>query len=81
MRGGRPKDGPMKITPFEPGGTKTFVPLLCPGYYCEGVATMSALLQIMHEKSADHPGARMLTTLDHVGQAFYTSGHTIDASP
>lgn len=70
----------MKITPFEPGGTKTFVPLLCPGYYCEGVATMSALLQIMHEKSADHPGARMLTTLDHVGQAFYTSGHTIDAN-
>lgn len=70
----------MKITPFEPGGTKTFVPLLCPGCHCKGVATMSALLQIMDEKSAAHPGARMLATLDHVGQAFYTSGHTIDAN-
>ena len=70
----------MKITPFGPGGTKTFVPLLCPGYHCEGGGTMSALLQIMDEKRAAHPGAGMLTTLDHVGQAFYTSGHTIDAN-
>ena len=70
----------MKITPFEPGGTKTFVPLLCPGYHCEGVRTMSALLQIMDEKSAAHPGARMLTTLDDIGQASYTSGHTLDAN-
>ncbi len=70
----------MKITPFEPGGTKTFVPLLCPGYHCKGVSTMSTLLQIMDEKSTAHPGARMLATLDCVGQAFYTSGHAIDAN-
>ena len=70
----------MKITPFGPGGTKPFVPLLCPGYHCEGVGTMSALLQVMDEKSAAHPGAPMLSTLDSVGQAFYTSGHTIDAN-
>ncbi len=41
---------------------------------------MSGLLSIMDEKAASHPGARMLATLDDTGQAFYTSGHTIDAN-
>lgn len=78
--GREPKDAPPKITPFAPGSTKTFVPLLCPGYLCEGVNSVRQLLDIMEDKSAGHTGALMLATLDDTGQAFYTSGHTIDAN-
>jgi len=38
------------------------------------------LLDVMDTKAAEHPGASMLATLDDVGQAFYTSSHTIDAN-
>lgn len=70
----------MKLTAFAPGTTKTFVPLLCPTWLCENVASMKHLLDAMDAKAAEHPGARMLATLDDIGQAFYTSGHTIDAN-
>jgi hypothetical protein len=80
MWGRRPKHDALKITPFAPGGTLTFATLLCPGYFCVGIRTMSELLAIMDERAIAHPGARMLATLDDVGQACYTSGHTIDAN-
>jgi hypothetical protein len=80
VRGREPKHAPPRVTPFQPGGTKTFTPLLCPGYLCEGVTSVCQLLDIMQDKSAGHPGALMLATLDDAGQAFYTSGHTIDAN-
>jgi hypothetical protein len=74
------KDATPRVTAFAPGGAKTFAALLCPGYRCEGVTSISALLDTMRDRSAAHPGARMLATLDDVGQASYTSGHTIDAN-
>lgn len=70
----------MKITPFAPGETRTFVSLLCPGYLCEGVMRMSELLAVIDATALAHPGARILATLDDIGQASYTSGHTIDAN-
>jgi hypothetical protein len=75
--GRKPKDTPPKVTPFNAGETKTFDPLTSPGYLCENVSSMAALLAIMEEKAASHPGCRMLTTLDDTHQAFYTSGHAI----
>jgi hypothetical protein len=78
--GRKPKDAPLKVTPFQPGGPNTFTSLLCPGYLCEGLTSVPQLLDIMQDKSAGHPGALMLATLDDTGQAFYTSGHTIDAN-
>jgi hypothetical protein len=79
MWGKRPKTA-MKITPFAPGEAKKFASLLCPGYLCEGITHVSELIAVMDEKASAHPGARMLATLDHVGQAYYTSGHTIAAN-
>ncbi len=74
------KDASPNVTPFEPGGSETPEPLLCPGYHCTGVTSMKTLLAIMDEKAPAHPGARMLATLDNLPQACYTSGHTIDVN-
>lgn len=80
MWGWRRKETAMKVTAVTAGGTKRFVPLLCPAWLCENVTSIRNLLDVMDEKAAEHPGARMLTTLDDTGQAVYTSEHTADAN-
>ena len=65
------------VTPFKQGEPKTFDTLLCDGYRIDDVVSMRALLDILSEKRAAHPGMQLLATLDHLQQAFYTSGHTI----
>lgn len=68
----------MKVTPFRVGEPKTFTTLLCDGYLVENATSLRALLDLMAQKAALHPGKRLLTTLDFADQAFYTSGHAID---
>ena len=55
-----------------------FTDLLCTGYFIKGVISMDELSEFIAEKSKEHPDCILLSTLDDINQAFYTSGHTID---
>lgn len=66
------------VTPFKQGEPTTFTTMRCDGYRVDGAATMGALIDVMAELRAKHPGTQLLATLDDLDQAFYTSGHTID---
>ena len=50
---------------------------ICDGYVVTGVRLVTGLVGLCREVSARHPEARLLATLDDVGQACYTSGHTV----
>src|SRR5262245_5461098 len=66
------------VTPFKQGEPKTFTTLLCDGYHLSRPPSFRALLDVLHEKEALHPEARLLATLDNFPQASYTSGHATD---
>jgi hypothetical protein len=74
--GGRPQT---TVTRYRQGDEPTFATLLCEGYVCHHLGSLAALLDQLSVLSAQHPGHRLLATLDHVDQACYTSGHTIQA--
>lgn len=66
------------ITSFKQGSLQTFTNLLCDGYFIDGSISMDELSVFLTEKSKEHPGCILLSTLDDYNQAFYTSGHSID---
>jgi hypothetical protein len=67
------------IRPFRNTEVRNFVSLLCDGYAVEGARSMADFIAAYREKCAAHPDAKLIATLDDLDQAFYTSGHAIDA--
>lgn len=70
----------MHVEPFKQGEPKTFSTLLCDGYTLNGVMSFEELRSFIRSTASQHPNYRLLTTLDDLGQASYTSGHSIMAN-
>jgi hypothetical protein len=70
----------MRVEPFKQGEPKTFSTLLCDGYRLMGVTSLQELRSFIRDAATRHPDCRLLTTLDDLGQASYTSGHSIMAN-
>ncbi len=68
------------ILPFSQEKPQTFNTVLCDGVSVSGLTGFAELRAVVAELQRQHPDARILTSLDNVGQADYTSGHTVDKS-
>jgi hypothetical protein len=67
----------MRVEWFNQGETNTFSTLLCDGYRLTGVRSIDELRSFIVGAALKHPNCRILSTLDDLGQASYTSGHSI----
>lgn len=68
-----------EFRPFSEEKPHTFNTLLCDGVTAFGLRNLDDVLFHVRRLQAEHPGVRVLTTLDDPQQAAYTSGHTVDA--
>jgi hypothetical protein len=66
------------VRPFRQGEIATPVRLLCDGYLVEGATSLRELVDIVGEKSVEHPGRQLIATLDDFDQACDASAHTIE---
>lgn len=73
---GKPK--PVRLTPFAECPERRFGDLLCDGVIAEHLPDFAALRGVYRALKAEHPGKRVLATLDDPGQALYTSAHAIE---
>jgi hypothetical protein len=69
-----------QLVPFADAPPKLFTPLLCDGWTLHNVQNFETLVATLRPLQAAHPDCRLLASLDDLGQASYTSGHTIDAN-
>jgi hypothetical protein len=70
---------PAQLIPFSVEAPKSFSALLCDGAALRGGNALAELLDAIDALATAHPHARILASLDNIGQAEYTSGHCIDA--
>lgn len=75
---GSPRGQPLKLVPFAEARPRTFGPLLCDGVTAHDLPSFADLLVLHARLQQDHPGQRVLASLDDLGQASYTSGHATD---
>lgn len=75
---GSPRRQPPKLVPFAEARPRTFDPLLCDGLTAHDLPSFADLLALHARLQAEHPGKRVLASLDDLGQASYTSGHATD---
>ncbi|GGL39499.1 hypothetical protein [Caulobacter rhizosphaerae] len=75
---GSPRGQPLKLVPFTQAKPRTFGPLLCDGLSARNLGSFAELLALHARLQAEHPGQRVLASLDDLGQASYTSGHATD---
>lgn len=71
------KSTSVTITPFADSGKRHFRDLLCDGVVVDGLRDFAALRQVYLKLQAEHPGKRVLTSLDDPAQAVYTSCHAV----
>jgi hypothetical protein len=71
---------PIRLVPFAEAKPHLFTPLLCDGWTAHDVGTFARLVPLLRTLQAEHPDCRILASLDDLGQASYTSGHTIDVN-
>lgn len=68
---------PIELVPFAQDKPRTFTTLLCDGFAARNVPSLDSLIAELRPLQAAHPAYRVLASLDDLGQAGYTSGHTI----
>lgn len=71
---------PVTLTPFSEEQPRTFTTLLCDGWTARNVPDLATLVGTMRHLQKATTTCRILTSLDQLGQAGYTSGHTIGAN-
>lgn len=75
---GSPRGQPLQLVPFAETRPRTFGPLLCDGLSAKTLGSFADLLALHARLQAEHPGKRVLASLDGLTQASYTSGHATD---
>lgn len=69
---------PLELVPFAEARPRTFNSLLCDGVTARKLPSFAALLALHARLQGENPQVRVLASLDDLGQAGYTSGHTTD---
>jgi hypothetical protein len=64
--------------PFSQEKPHTFMQLLCDGIIVRDAASFEELVAFLRSLQSENPSHRVLTSLDDLGQACYTCGHTTD---
>lgn len=67
----------LALLSFSESKPNTFAELLCDGVAAHNLASFGALLALHARLQREHPEVRVLASLDNLGQAGYTSGHSI----
>jgi hypothetical protein len=75
---GSSRGKPPELAPFSQARPRTFGPLLCDGLTARNLSSFADLLVLHARLQRDRPDARVLASLDDLGQASYTSGHGVD---
>ncbi len=75
---GSSRGKPLELVPFSQAKPRTFSPLLCEGLTARNLSSFADLLGLYARLQQDRPDARVLASLDDLGQASYTSGHGTD---
>lgn len=68
----------LKLVPFTEARPRTFSPLLCDGLTAHHVPAFADLLALHARLQRENARVCVLTSLDDLGQASYTSGHGVD---
>jgi hypothetical protein len=66
------------LVPLTQGRPRTFVVFLCDGLSARRVASFAGLLDLQQRLQGERSTVRVLASLDDLGQACYTSGHSAD---
>ncbi len=69
---------PLELVSFSQTRPHTFNSLLCDGVTAYNLASYADLMVLHTRLQHEHPGCRVLATLEDLGQACYTSGHGTD---
>lgn len=77
---GRKRRSPIELVAFSKERPQTFNEWLCDGVTAHNVASLADLLALHAQMQAKLPDFRILSTLDDLDQACYTSGHAVDAN-
>ncbi len=72
------RDKRVEIIPFAQERPHLFTELLCDGCIVRNVKSFDQFVQLLRDLQREHDDCRILASLDDLGQAAYTSGHTID---
>lgn len=75
---GSGKPNTAHLTPFSDHPKRRLGDLICDGVIAEFVPDFEMLREVYRDLQAQHPGERVLATLDDAGQAVYTSCHAIE---
>lgn len=66
----------LRLVPLSEAGASFFMETLCDGWVAYDVPSFAALVEELRALQKAHPHFRILTTLDDLGQASYTCGHS-----
>ena len=73
------RDKPLELVSFDEAKPLTFCELLCDGVTARNLESFADLLALHSRLQLERPTFRILASLDDLGQAAYTCGHSIDA--
>lgn len=66
-----------KLIPFSEANPRCFTSLLCDGFVVRGIGSFIEWVNLLRQVQRDNPDHFLLASLDDLGQAGYTCGHTI----